>query len=263
MVMKPTAHAPLARAHPWLFPDGAVFPVVSGDLHPLKLHAQGLLGRGILFAVALHFMIFGAWLIQRGLSTGELPIPVMPGVERVVELIDVRPPPPIQTQINPAVTQPELEAIAATAVGVPVPVIDFQAPDTPYKSTEDWVHNLTPVVSGDLGGGNESIVISMPLTETDPDPREFVPVEEEPYPVQSPAPVYPEMARAAEVEGMVRVRALVNKEGRIEKAFIVSGHPMLDEAALAAVRAWVFKPALQQHRPVKVWVTIPIKFVLH
>jgi protein TonB len=125
------------------------------------------------------------------------------------------------------------------------------------------VNKLTPVGSGDLGGGNEPIVINVPPTETDPDPGTFIPVEEEPYPVLSPAPVYPEMARAAEVEGTVRVRALVNKEGRIEKAFVVSGHPMLDEAALAAVRAWVFQPAMQQHRPVKVWVTVPIKFVLH
>lgn len=262
--MKPNAHAPLARAHPWLFPDGAVFPVVSGDLHPLKLHARGLLGRGILAAVVLHFVVFGAWLIQRGLSTGELPVPVMPGAERIFDLIDVPPPPPIQPRADPAVTQPEPEAILASAVGVPVPVIDIAAPDTPWEPPEEWVDKRSPVDPGGLGGGDGSIVINPPsIPETDPDPGDFVPVEEEPYPVLSPAPVYPEMARAAEVEGLVLVRAMVNKEGRIEKAFIVSGHPMLDEAALAAVRAWVFKPAMQQHRPVKVWVTVPIRFVLH
>ena len=254
---------PIASAHPWLFPDDAVFPVVSSDLHPLKLHARGLLGRGILSAVALHFVIFGAWLVQRGLSTGELPPPVLPGVERVIELIHLPPPPPIRLQSESAVTQPEPEALQASASGVPVPVIDFQAPDTPYESTEDWVNRLSPVGPGDLGGGNESVVINLPVSETDPDPGAFVPVEEEPHPILSPAPAYPEMARAAEVEGVVVVRAMVNKEGRIEKAFVVSGHPMLDEAALAAVRAWVFTAAMQQHQPVKVWVTIPIRFVLH
>jgi protein TonB len=256
------AMEPIARAHPWLFPDDAVFPVVSSDLHPLKLHARGLLGRGILSAVALHFVIFGAWLIQRGLNTGELRVPVMPAAEQVFDLIDLPPPPSIRPQGDPAVTQPEPEALLASVSGVPEPVIDFLAPDIRLRTNQQMVDEPAPVGPGDLVPGDRPIIIKS-VPEMDPDPETFVPVEEEPYPVQSPAPVYPEMARAAEVEGTVRVRALVNKEGRIEKAFVVSGHPMLDEAALAAVRAWVFKPALQQHRPVKVWVTVPIKFVLH
>lgn len=251
------AMKPIARAHPWLFPDDAIFPVVSGDLHPLKLHARGLLGRGILSAVALHFVIFGAWLIQRGLGTGDLPVPVLPTVDRHVDLIDVPPPPSIRPQSAPDV----LQGIVASAAGVPVVVPDFLAPDLRFKSNEEWVDQATPVGAEDIALGDQPIVINAP--ETDPDPGTFIPVEEEPYAIQSPAPVYPEMARAAEVEGTVLVRAMVNKEGLVEKAFVVSGHPMLDEAALAAVRAWVFKPALQQHRPVKVWVTVPIKFVLH
>lgn len=253
---------PIARAHPWLFPGNAVFPVVSGELHPLKLHARGLLGRGILSAVALHFVIFGAWLIQRGLSTGELPIPIMPGRDRIIDLIQLPPPPPIQPQVDPGVTQPEPEGMVASAGGVPEAVPDFLAPDLRFKPNDEWVDKPTPVGPADFLPGDGPIVIRS-IPETDPEPGAFIPVEEEPYPVQSPAPVYPEMARAAEVEGVVVVRAMVSKEGRIEKAFVISGHPMLDEAALAAVRAWVFKPALQQHRPVKVWVTVPIRFVLH
>lgn len=251
---------PIAGAHPWLFPDDAVFPVVSSDLHPLKLHARGLLGRGILSAVALHFVIFGAWLIQRGLSTGEISVQIPPVVERVVDLLP--PPPSIQTRVDPAEAQPEPESILASAAGVPEPVVDFLAPGIDLRPNQSLVDEPTAVGPEDFSRTDQPLVIRSTL-DTDPDPGAFNPVEEEPYPVLSPAPVYPEMARAAEVEGVVLVRAMVNKEGRIEKAFVISGHPMLDDAALAAIRTWVFKAAMQQHQPVKVWVTIPIRFVLH
>ncbi len=258
------AMKPIARAHPWFFSDDAVFPVVSSDQHPLKMHARGLLGRGILSAIVLHFLVFGSWFIQRGLATGELPTLIPPDVQRVVKFDDFVPPPPIQPQIDPAVTQPEPESVLPSVSGVPEAVPDFAAPDVRYQGADEWVEQQSPIGPADLVREGESIVVDpASIPETDPDPGEFVVTEEQPYPVVNPAPVYPDMARAAEVEGVVVVRAMVNKEGRIEKAFVVSGHPMLDEAALAAVRSWVFKPAMQQHRPVKVWVTVPIRFVLH
>ncbi|MFH1834170.1 MAG: TonB family protein, partial [bacterium] len=206
-------------------------------------------------------VVFGAWLIQRGLATGELPLPVLPGAPTVINIIDLLPPPPIQPHGDPGKTLPEPETIVASATGVPEVVPDFQAPDIAYQSPDEWAREPIGAGPGNFAQADGPIVIIVP--ETDPDPGVFFPVEEEPYPIQNPAPVYPEMARAAEVEGVVLVRAMVNKEGRIEKAFVISGHPMLDEAALAAIRAWVFQPAMQQHRPVKVWVTVPIRFVLH
>jgi periplasmic protein TonB len=88
-------------------------------------------------------------------------------------------------------------------------------------------------------------------------------VEEMPVLITPPQPVYPEAAKAAGVEGMVMVRALVTKEGKIGEAFATEGPPMLTDAATAAVKMATFKPALQQHKPVAVWVQIPIRFALH
>jgi TonB family protein len=70
------------------------------------------------------------------------------------------------------------------------------------------------------------------------------------------------MARQAEVEGTVMVRALVGKDGRVKDAFVTEGIPMLNEAAVAGAMKYVFKPALQQHKPVAVWVQIPMRFTL-
>jgi len=64
------------------------------------------------------------------------------------------------------------------------------------------------------------------------------------------------------MEGTVMVRALVGKDGKVQKAFVTESLPMLDDAAVASVRGAIFKPALQQHKPVAVWVQVPMRFTL-
>lgn len=92
---------------------------------------------------------------------------------------------------------------------------------------------------------------------------ESVYVDELPEAVDRAAPEYPAEARRAGVDGTVRVQALVGKTGEILDAFVLESPPMLDAAAIAAVRKWRFKPAKASGRPIMVWVTIPVNFVLH
>lgn len=92
---------------------------------------------------------------------------------------------------------------------------------------------------------------------------EYVYVEELPEAVTKVTPVYPDAARKAGVEGTVMVQALVLEDGTVGDCRIVGSIPMLDEAAVAAVRQWRFKPALNKGNPVAVWVAVPVKFKLH
>jgi protein TonB len=121
---------------------------------------------------------------------------------------------------------------------------------------------LAPITLSDLGlGSGDSLVIDLE-GEGGPGPGEFVPVDEEPVRISMKPPVYPEMARSAEVQGTVMVRALVGKDGKVKDVLIVEGQPMLNDAAIASARTAVFRPALQGHRPVEVWVLMPITFRL-
>ncbi|NOR16759.1 TonB family protein, partial [candidate division WOR-3 bacterium] len=88
--------------------------------------------------------------------------------------------------------------------------------------------------------------------------------EKKPKPLSIPAPKYPESARRAGIEGDVIIKVLVNIDGSILDAriFISSGFQELDSAALEASMKAKFEPAKQFGRPVKVWVSIPIKFKL-
>ncbi|MGH7729734.1 MAG: energy transducer TonB [Candidatus Eiseniibacteriota bacterium] len=84
-----------------------------------------------------------------------------------------------------------------------------------------------------------------------------------PEPLRRIAPSYPEEARERNVTGVVQVRALVRTDGAIERARVSRSVPLLDQAALDAVRQWRFKPAICGGRPVAVWVTIPVRFSIH
>jgi protein TonB len=88
-------------------------------------------------------------------------------------------------------------------------------------------------------------------------------VEELPEPITKVAPEYPEKARKANVEGIVEARALVGKDGLVKDVKILSSpSPLLDAAAVTAVRKWVFRPAMAFGKPVAVWVSIPVTFRL-
>jgi periplasmic protein TonB len=75
-------------------------------------------------------------------------------------------------------------------------------------------------------------------------------------------PPYPPLARAARVQGDVVLTALINANGEIQNLQLVSGHPMLVPAAMAAVKTWRYKPYLLNGQPVEVETTITVIFSL-
>lgn len=90
----------------------------------------------------------------------------------------------------------------------------------------------------------------------------FVHVDELPEAIERVPPVYPPLARAAGVEGTVSVQVLVDRAGQVRDVRVESSVPMLDSAAVDAVRQWRFKPARSNTRPTAVWVAIPFRFSL-
>jgi protein TonB len=73
-------------------------------------------------------------------------------------------------------------------------------------------------------------------------------------------PEYPQIARAAHVEGTVIIDAIISRSGSIESARILSGPPMLQRAALDAVRQARYRPFLLNGQPTEVQTTITINF---
>ena len=83
-----------------------------------------------------------------------------------------------------------------------------------------------------------------------------------PLKVRHVVPVYPEIARAARVQGDVVLDCTISNEGRVVDVKVLSGHALLQAAAVDAVRQWVYRPTLLNGVPVPVVMTVTVHFTL-
>jgi protein TonB len=75
-------------------------------------------------------------------------------------------------------------------------------------------------------------------------------------------PVYPPIAQAARVSGIVLVEARIEADGKVSGARVLKSIPLLDQAALDAVNQWEFEPTLMNGVPVPVMITMAVNFAL-
>jgi protein TonB len=75
-------------------------------------------------------------------------------------------------------------------------------------------------------------------------------------------PVFPSIAKTARVSGKVVLAATISKSGFVTNLQVVSGPPMLRQAAMDAVKNWVYKPYLLNNQPTEVQTTVSVDFSL-
>jgi TonB family protein len=79
----------------------------------------------------------------------------------------------------------------------------------------------------------------------------------------SVAPIYPDVARKAGIEGNVVLRVSVSEEGRVTELTVLDGPPVLARAAVHAVQQWQYRPWIMGGRPTAVVTTLVVSFRLH
>jgi protein TonB len=81
---------------------------------------------------------------------------------------------------------------------------------------------------------------------------------------KNPLPEYPLIGRKRGYQGTVILEVLVNREGRVTdlRLFASSGYSVLDQAALASVKTWIFDPGMRGGEKVDMWVKVPLRFHL-
>lgn len=112
------------------------------------------------------------------------------------------------------------------------------------------------VLGDGFGGGGT------PQAPSD-EPMEIVGEVKAPVGVTLPPPEYPEMARRARVEGVVRLKAVIDEHGRVTDVVVTGSVPLLDDAAVAAVKRWRYRPATLNGEPIRVYLNVGVTFALN
>ncbi len=222
-------------------------PIGAADL---KANAQRLFRKALIISATIHLALVGIYVA----TTMWKPKDDVEYTGRVIRMTTMPPPPPLSDAPPPPVipNQP----IVKPTIGTPVPVPDAQAPEQTIMTQQEIAAINTPV--GLSGSGKDSLVIAS--LDDMPSEGEFVYYEDEPTPVTRVEPAYPEFAREAQIQGKVTLHVLVGKDGRVKNVKVIKGVTGLNEAAVDAIKKWVFKPALSNNKPVAVWVEVPMDF---
>jgi protein TonB len=226
-------------------------PIGAADL---KANSQKFFGRALAVSAGIHLALIGIYLgttIWKPKDEAEY-------TGRVIKMQTLPPPPPLSNAPPPPVV-PLDQPIVKPTIGLPVPVADELAMEQTIMTQQEIAQSLAPVGLGS-GTGRDSLVIAS--SDDLPDQGEFVYYEDEPVPVTAPTPAYPEFARDAGITGKVTLHVLVGKDGRVKNVKVIKGVTGLNDAAVDAMKKWVFKPALSNNKPVAVWVEVPMDFKL-
>ena len=75
-------------------------------------------------------------------------------------------------------------------------------------------------------------------------------------------PVYPSIATAARVEGIVILEAIIDGDGNVDELRVLRSVPLLDDAAVDAVKSWKYEPTIVGGKAVPIQMTVTVKFAL-
>ena len=215
-------------------------------------------------SVLLHALSLAALLVVPLLSDDRLPDQagqVQAFFASPLELAPPPPPPP-PAAASPAVTrapQPVRTGGFVAPVEVPTEIVPEAGLDLGIEG------GLAGGVEGGVPGGVVGGVVGGLPDAPPPPPQQAVRVGgqiKEPKKLKAVAPVYPDIAKQARVQGVVILECTISPQGKVNDVKILRGIPLLDQAAVEAVRQWVYTPTLLNGVPVPVIMTVTVNFKL-
>lgn len=192
-----------------------------------------------------------------------LPPPPPPAVEIPVAL----PPPPVAKARKPAPASP-----SAAAAKAPAPMVaPAEVPPAPPPESDTAVAAVAVEVGGTgsglgRGSGNGDADENVPAVAAPTRAAGPISLPEEaepPEPADDNAqPEYPESARASGQEAKVVLKVVVELDGHVGRVVVLKGQEPFVSAAIAAVKAWTYKPATLDGQPLVVFKIVNITFAL-
>tara|TARA_Y100000588_G_scaffold302625_1_gene324957 strand:- start:178 stop:870 length:693 start_codon:yes stop_codon:yes gene_type:complete len=207
-------------------------------------------------SIVAHVVVLGAVVIIPLMAADALPTPAS-----MMAFVAAPPPPPPRPAAAPE----------------PPPVVEVNPNAAPVVAPEEIIEetgfDLAEVggVEGGIAGGVVGGIVGG-LPEAPPPPPPPPPPAPEPVRVggnispptktQDVPPVYPPVAQSARVQGIVILEAVIGPNGNVTEVKVLRSVPLLDEAAITAVKQWQYTPTLLNGVPVPVIMTVTVNFTL-
>jgi len=219
----------------------------------------------VLVSVAVHALAVACVVVAQLLAVGPLPTPRQPLAFDDVMLAKLRdielpsPPRTVSAAREPAVSPNSAPLEAPRAITEETGLENVRTSQTP----SDDVSGIERGVPGGLehGFAGESLPAPPPPPEPRP-PVHIISCMQMPRKIVNVDPTYPPIARAGRVEGVVILEAVLDESGRVESVRVLRTIPLLDQAAVDAVKQWRFTPTLLSGVPVPVVMTVTVRFTL-
>ena len=217
-----------------------------------------------LLSIVGHAVVIAALVVAQLLAVGPLPAVHRPLTFENVTLIEIK---DIDLPAPPRTSAPDAapgSAVSKNAAPVTAPV--GVLPETGNEqATETAARRDAAAVEG--GGGIDPLLhgSGQPPPPPPPAPEPVAPVRlhsgmQTPRKIVDVMPVYPPVARSARVEGVVILEAVIDAAGRVETVRVLRSIPLLDQAAVDAVKQWRFTPTLLNGLPVPIVMTVTVNF---
>jgi periplasmic protein TonB len=212
-------------------------------------------------SIIAHVVLFAAVIIIPLMATDVLPTP--PSMMAFVGAPPAPPPPPPPPPS--AAPPPKTPTPVANPNAAPIEAPKQIIPETPSVGVSEGVPG--GVEGGVPGGVMGGVVGGLPEAPPPPPPPPQAPVRvggaiKQPTKLKNVPPVYPPIAQSARVQGVVIIEATIGADGKVKDAKVLRSIPLLDQAALDAVKQWVFTPTLLNNVPVPVIMTVTVNFTL-
>jgi protein TonB len=175
---------------------------------------------------------------------------------------------PLSIQLPaPPVSHKARAGNATSQNGAPVIAPSGVAPETGNEDNSAPSVGLIAGVDSAPPSSIEGVGVSSAPAPPPPPPVPIAPTRlhsgmTAPVKIADVAPIYPVIARNAHIQGVVILEAVLDIHGRVESVSVLRSLPLLDQAAVDAVRQWRFTPALLNGEAVPVVMTVTVNFTL-
>ena len=234
-----------------------------GDVVASSITLGGKRRYAVPLSIVAHTLIIVAAIIAPLIATSSAILPTPPAMLAFVSTpaLSPPPPPPAPPRVAPQTPLP----LAASSGAAPIEAPHEITPERQVQANRELVGAIetgTGVVPGSL----------IERSSTPPPPPTPAVVARLPVPVggniKQPAkakdvrPSYPQIAQTARVQGLVIIEATIGPTGKVQDARVLRSIPLLDAAALDAVRQWEYSPTLLNGIPIAVVMTVTVDFRL-